>query len=287
MVLRRRHAGLSSSRRPGRRQTQEQEHGCRASACQRSWPPLPLVEWKDTRDTVHIWTQIVGKVRLALSPHVNHWWEVPLYISARGLTTSPIPCPLGIFEINFDFVEHKLDIVAAWGSTMTLRLYTRSVAGFYREFMQALDALGIQVKIWPVPQEVPNPILFDRDVTHARYDPACANRFWRVLASMIQCSKNFAPGLSAKSAPSISFGAVSIWPFRSSRAGALRNGRAPITSRATPTPTKWPAWDGGPAAATSTSRCSTGTPRPNHPASAKHARGRSRPTMTQSSVNSC
>ncbi len=166
-----------------------------------AWPALPLAEWQDTRDTMHMWTQIVGKVRLALSPHVNHWWEVPLYVSARGLTTSPIPCTLGIFEINFDFVEHKLDIVTAWSRPMTLRLYTRTVAGFYREFLQALASLGIQVKIWPMPQEVPNPIRFDRDVTHVRYDPAYANRFWRILASIDTIFKEFRARFIGKASP--------------------------------------------------------------------------------------
>jgi Family of unknown function (DUF5996) len=166
-----------------------------------AWPPLPLAEWSDTRDTVHMWTQIVGKVRLALSPHVNHWWEAPLYLSARGLTTSPIPCGLGTFEINFDFVEHKLEVVTSWARPLTLRLFTRSVAGFYRELMQGLLSLGIQVTIWPVPQEVPNPIRFDRDVTHARYDPNYANRFWRILASVDTVLKEFRSQFIGKVSP--------------------------------------------------------------------------------------
>jgi hypothetical protein len=166
-----------------------------------AWPALPLAEWSETRDTLHMWTQIVGKVRLALSPLVNHWWEVPLYVSARGLTTSPIPCPLGIFEINFDFIDHKVDIVPSWTHAVTMRLYTRSVAGFYREMMQALESLGIHVKIWTMPQEVPNPIRFDRDVTHARYDPAYANRFWRVLASVDTVLKEFRARFIGKVSP--------------------------------------------------------------------------------------
>jgi len=168
---------------------------------EQAWPALPLEEWKDTCDTLHMWTQIVGKVRLSLSPHVNHWWEVPLYVSARGLTTSAVPCTLGPFELNFDFVEHKLDIVTAWSRPVTLRLYTRSVAGFYRELMQALDTLGIRVKVWPMPQEVPNPIRFDRDVTHARYDPNYANRFWRILASVDATLKEFRTRFISKVSP--------------------------------------------------------------------------------------
>ena len=166
-----------------------------------SWPSLPLAEWKDTCDTLHMWTQIAGKIRLGLSPHVNHWWEVPLYVTARGLTTSPIPCSPGIFELNFDFVEHKLDIITAWSRTTTVRLYTRSVAGFYRELMQALDTLGIRVKIWPMPQEVLNPIRFDRDVTHARYDPNYANRWWRILASVDSALKEFRTRFTGKVSP--------------------------------------------------------------------------------------
>lgn len=166
-----------------------------------SWPALPLAEWRETCDTLHMWTQIAGKVRLAMSPFVNHWWEVPLYVSARGLTTSAIPSSLGPFELNFDFVEHKLDIVTAWSRTVTVRLYTRSVAGFYRELMQSLETLGIRVKIWPMPQEVSNPIRFDRDVTHARYDPNYANRCWRILASVDGVLKEFRSRFIGKVSP--------------------------------------------------------------------------------------
>ena len=168
---------------------------------EQAWPALPLAEWRETCDTLHMWTQIAGKIRLALSPHVNHWWEVPLYVSARGLTTSPIPCGQGIFEMNFDLIDHKLDVVPSWGQPASIRLYTRSVAGFYREVMQTLESLGIQVKIWPMPQEVPNPIRFDRDVTHARYDPAYANRFWRVLASIDTVLKEYRARFIGKVSP--------------------------------------------------------------------------------------
>ncbi|HUJ29858.1 MAG TPA: DUF5996 family protein [Candidatus Acidoferrum sp.] len=167
----------------------------------KAWPTLPLAEWSDTRDTLHMWTQIAGKVRLALSPHVNHWWEVPLYVSARGLTTSAIPSQLGLFEIQFDFIEHKVDIVTGWAPPMTIRLYTRSVAGFYRELMQDLSSLGIDVKIWTMPQEVPNPIRFDRDVTHARYDPNYANRCWRILASVDMVLQEFRTQFIGKVSP--------------------------------------------------------------------------------------
>src|ERR1700730_14553932 len=110
------------------------------------WPELPLEAWQDTYATLHMWTQIVGKLRLVLSPRVNHWWEVPLYVNARGLTTSAIPYGDGDFEIQFDFIDHKLEIRTSWGSSKSLELKPRSVADFYREFMAALRSLGISVK---------------------------------------------------------------------------------------------------------------------------------------------
>src|ERR1700674_3846125 len=112
------------------------------------WPELPLDAWQDTYATLHMWTQIAGKVRLALSPRVNHWWEVPLYVNARGLTTSAIPYGDGSFEVQFDFIEQKLIIQTSWGSSKILALKPRSVADFYNEFMAALQSLGIAVKIW-------------------------------------------------------------------------------------------------------------------------------------------
>jgi len=166
-----------------------------------AWPALPLGEWRETCDTLHMWTQIVGKVRLALSPHVNHWWQVPLYVSARGLTTSAIPCAQGNFEMNFDFIEHKLEIVSAWTRAASVRLYARSVAEFYAEVMQSLESLGIPVKIWPMPQEVPDAIRFDRDTTHAQYDPEYANRFWRILSSIDAALKEFRTRFTGKVSP--------------------------------------------------------------------------------------
>ena len=136
-----------------------------------AWPALPLSAWADTYATLHMWTQMVGKVRLALSPQVNHWWEVPLYVSARGLTTSPIPYGKGIFEIEFDFIEHNLNIVTSGGQSRSIRLEPRAVADFHAEFMAMLRSLGIEVKIWNMPVEVPSPIRFDQDRIHAAYDP--------------------------------------------------------------------------------------------------------------------
>jgi hypothetical protein len=166
-----------------------------------AWPALPFAEWKDTCATLHMWAQIVGKVRLAQSPLINHWWEVPLYISARGLTTSSIPCRGGIFEISFDFVDHRLDIKTSSGASRTIALYHRTVAGFYREFMEMLRSLGIDVKIWPMPVEIANPIRFDQDVTHGRYEPGYANRFWRILVTVDSIFKEFRGRFIGKASP--------------------------------------------------------------------------------------
>jgi hypothetical protein len=165
------------------------------------WPALPLAEWSATRDTLHMWTQIVGKVRLALSPRVNHWWEVPLYLSARGLTTSAIPYRLGIFDAEFDFLDHVLRIDTSRGETKTIALAPRSVADFYREFMATIASLGIDAKIWPMPVEIPNPIRFDQDTTHASYDPTYANRCWRALTAVDTICKEFRARFIGKASP--------------------------------------------------------------------------------------
>ncbi len=166
-----------------------------------SWPELPLAAWQDTYATLHMWTQIVGKVRLALSPPVNHWWEVPLYVNARGLTTTGIPYGDGDFEVQFDFVEHKLIIQASWGSSKTLELRPKSVADFYAEFMSALRSLGIAVKIWSLPCEVPNPVRFESDTQHASYDPEYAHRFWQILLLSEHIFQEFRAGFIGKSSP--------------------------------------------------------------------------------------
>jgi hypothetical protein len=166
-----------------------------------AWPSLPLAEWKDTCGTLHMWMQIIGKVRLELSPHINHWWEVPLYVSARGLSTSPIPCACGIFEVEFDFIDHTLNIVTSWNETKKLRLHTRTVADFYSDFMKELLAVGVDVKIWPMPVEVSDPIRFDRDVTHSRYDPGYAHRFWRLLVTLDTIFKEFRARFLGKVSP--------------------------------------------------------------------------------------
>jgi hypothetical protein len=166
-----------------------------------SWPELPLEAWQDTYATLHMWTQIVGKVRLALSPRINHWWEVPLYVNARGLTTSAIPYGGRIFEVQFDFIDHKLIIQTSWGSAIILALKRQSVADFYAEFMSALRSLGVVVKIWTMPVEVPDPVRFPADTQHAAYDPEYANRFWRILVLCENIFQEFRAGFVGKDSP--------------------------------------------------------------------------------------
>lgn len=165
------------------------------------WPELPLASWRETYATLHMWTQIAGKVRLALSPRVNHWWHVPFYVSARGLTTPPIPYGSRVFEVEFDFLRHQVSIHCSDGQTQTVALYARSVADFYREFMSALARLGIEVKIWKMPVEVPDPIAFDRDTQHASYDRDAVQRFWRILLSTDLVLKQFRGRFMGKSSP--------------------------------------------------------------------------------------
>jgi hypothetical protein len=172
-----------------------------ANADERFWPPLVFSEWKETCATLHMWTQIVGKVRLALSPWTNHSWHVTLYLTARGLTTSPIYCGRSPFEIEFDFEDHKLRVITKNDAAHEILLESRSVASFYKELMQLLDALGIQAQINVVPNEVADPIRFDRDESHRSYDPEYANRFWRVLLQSDRVFKQFRAEFCGKCSP--------------------------------------------------------------------------------------
>jgi hypothetical protein len=152
------------------------------------WPQLPLEAWQDTYATLHMWTQIVGKIRLVQTPWINHSWHVALYLTARGLTTGPVPYGQRIFQIDFDFIDHQLNITTSEGYTKTIKLQPRSVADFYRAVMDALTALDIAVKINTMPNEVTDPIPFEQDETHQAYDAEYANRCWRVL---LQCDRVF------------------------------------------------------------------------------------------------
>jgi Family of unknown function (DUF5996) len=171
---------------------------------EQDWPALPLEQWEATYRTLHMWTQIVGKIRLALTPLENHWWNTALYVNTRGLTTSPIPYRGGAFEIQFDFVHHRLELrksVGTSGGEYALALSPKSVAAFYRELLLLLREVGIDVRINPKPQEVPNPIPLDQDDTHASYDPEYANRLWRILLSTEVVLQEFRARFIGKSSP--------------------------------------------------------------------------------------
>ena len=166
-----------------------------------SWPELKFSEWQDTYATLHMWTQVVGKIRLEQTPLVNHWWNVPLYVTARGLTTSAMPFRERYFEIEFDFIDHQLLIECSDGSTTALALRPQSVADFYAEVMSALRGLGMEIKIWTMPVEIPNPIRFEEDKVHTAYDAEYANRFWRALVKMDEVLKEFRARFIGKVSP--------------------------------------------------------------------------------------
>lgn len=166
-----------------------------------AWPALPYADWKDTCATLHMWTQIVGKIRLAQTPWTNHAWHVPLYVTARGLGSSPIPWRDRVFELDFDFIDHMLRISMSDGRTRSVALGPRSVKDFHHDLFQQLDELGVQVRIHGRPNEVQVAIPFDQDEQHAAYDPAWANRFWRVLVQADRVFKQFRADFIGKASP--------------------------------------------------------------------------------------
>ncbi len=166
-----------------------------------AWPALPLDAWKDTRDTLHMWTQIIGKIKLKLAPPLNHWWHVALYLTSRGLTTTPIPFGDRDFDVTFDFIDHVLVIQTSDGRTEQIPLRPRSVADFYREVMAALHRLGIDVHIWTLPSELPDPIRFEEDSRHASYDPVFVQRAWRALLAADEICKEFRGRFIGKASP--------------------------------------------------------------------------------------
>jgi hypothetical protein len=199
-----------------------------------AWPSLPFEEWKDTCATLHMWTQVVGKIRLAQTPLVNHWWNVPLYVTARGLTTSAMPYENRSFQITFDFIGHQLLIECSDGSTNSIALVPRSVAKFYDEVMRALSELGIEVKIWTMPVEVENPIRFEEDDGHASYDAEYASRFWRILVQADKIFTDFRSRFTGKVSPVHFFwGSFDLAVTRfSGRRAPERVGADPITREA-------------------------------------------------------
>jgi hypothetical protein len=165
------------------------------------WPSLPWREWAATADTLHMWTQIVGKTRLALSPMQAHWWNVPLYVTARGLSTAAMPVPDGVLEIEFNFSEHELLFRMSSGAHLGMPLRAQSVADFYHEYLDRLSQLGVQVHIYPVPVEVKDPIPFAEDTVHASYDGEYAQRFWRILMHATELFQRFSSAFVGKISP--------------------------------------------------------------------------------------
>jgi hypothetical protein len=165
------------------------------------WPALPWSEWEATANTLHMWTQIVGKTRLALTPLQNHWWNVPLYVTAHGLGTSAMVCGDDVLDIEFDFVAHLLHLRLGSGKEHILPLRAQTVADFYREYIDCLKELGVEVTIWPMPVEVANPIRFDLDTEHKAYDAVYAHRFWQVLVSAEKVFREWGTGFLGKVSP--------------------------------------------------------------------------------------
>jgi hypothetical protein len=166
-----------------------------------AWPALPYAEWKETLDTLHMWMQIVGKVKLELAAFLNEWWQVAFHLTSRGMTTGPIPYDAQIFEVNFDFVDHNLTILNDAGQTKQLALVPRTVADFYADFMAMLEALGISVTINTLPTEVANPIRCDVNRVNSAYDPDPVNRWWRIQLQIARVLDVYRSTFAGKSSP--------------------------------------------------------------------------------------
>ena len=164
-------------------------------------PALPFDSWKETLATLHMWAQIIGKVRLKLCPLVNHWWNVPFYVTARGMTTSAMPYQQRGIEVRFDFIDHTVAIESSEGRVVTMALVPQSVAEFYEKFMAALAELGVSVKIWTMPREIPDPTPFEQDHIHSAYDREAVHKFWRILVWVDQVLKEFRAGFVGKASP--------------------------------------------------------------------------------------
>ncbi len=172
-----------------------------AQARDETWPELSWPDWHATGDTLHRWTQVVGKVRLALAPMLNHWWQVALYVTSRGLTTSPIPYQGMTFDVSFDFIDHALSIETSNGSSETFALQPMSVAAFYSALTTRLRRLGIEVKFWTMPCEIPDAVPFQEDHDHSAYDPVYARRFFRVLLQTHRVFSSFRSQFIGKASP--------------------------------------------------------------------------------------
>ncbi len=165
------------------------------------WPALPWEEWKDTATTLHMWMQMVGKTRLALTPRENHWWNVPLYVTPRGLSTWSIPHHDDLFDLEFDFIDHRLQVRVSSGESKAIALRPQSVAAFYEEYLDLLRSFNVDAKINPKPVEVGDPIPFAEDYQHASYDKESVHRFWRILQRSDTLFKRFRARFLGKSSP--------------------------------------------------------------------------------------
>ena len=196
------------------------------------WPELPWTEWKATLDTLHMWLQAAGKVRMALAAPQNHWWHTTLYVTSRGLTTSPIPFEEREFQVDFDFIDHRVEVSDTEGRRFAMTLEPRSVATFYRDFMAGLHGLGIEVRIWTMPVEVADPIPFEQDEQHNAYDPTHANLFWRALLEADRVLKEFQTGFVGKVSPvHLFWGGLDLATSRySGRPAPLHPGGIPNTA---------------------------------------------------------
>jgi Family of unknown function (DUF5996) len=166
-----------------------------------SWPPLPLDGWRETYATLHMWSQIVGKIALARTPRLNHFWNVAFQITPRGLSTPLLRHGDRLFTMTFDFVAHALVVQSSEGATESIHLEPRSVMEFYKIVMDTLRRMGLETRIWPMPVEIPDPKRFDTDVMHHSYDPQAANAFWRILVTVKPIFENFRCGFIGKSSP--------------------------------------------------------------------------------------
>ena len=167
----------------------------------RSWPALPLEDWRDTRDTLQMWTQIAGKIALALTPQVNHFWNIALHVMPRGLVTPPLSAGDRTFTMTFDFLAHELEILCSDGAREAIPLRPQTVADFYRTMMETLRRLGVDVRIWTLPVEVPDPIRFEQDTTHRSYDAEAARRFWDVILAIAPVFQEFRGEFIGKCSP--------------------------------------------------------------------------------------
>ncbi len=203
-------------------------------AARETWPSLEWLDWAATAETLHMWTQIVGKTRLALAPMQQHWWNVPLYVSARGLTTSPMPVASGLLEIEFDFIAHHLLFRLSTGETRELELRSQTVSAFFQEYQTTLTSLGLSVPIHPVPVEVKDAIPFAEDTTHDTYDPEAAHSFWRVLVATQRVFQEFSSEFIGKISPVHFFwGSFDLAVSRfSGRPAPLKAGTDAVTAEA-------------------------------------------------------